>query len=116
VSFDISDPGQRALRALAEQHRPTPRRGSVPEAAVPGAEACVYALKLRFSLLAAGSSDVPGRREIDTSLRSAGLTKIVFRSESSFAASTGTACVYGSFPGSEPEFVIGAPAADGSCP
>src|SRR4051812_25227268 len=34
-SFDLNDPRQRALHALTQQHEPTPRRGIVPEAAVP---------------------------------------------------------------------------------
>jgi hypothetical protein len=114
-SFDVNDPQQRARRVLAEQHRPTPQRGVVPQAAVPGAEACVYALKLTFSLLTAGTRTVPDRQEIDTALRSAGLTKIVIHPGPSFAASTGAACVYGTFAATGPSFAIGPLASDGSC-
>jgi hypothetical protein len=116
ASFDINDPRQRALRMLAEQYRPTPRRGAVPQAAVPGAEACVHALSIEFTLLASGSRAVPDEREIDEALRAAGLMKIFVRSGPAFAASTGAACVYGTFTEAGPAFTIGPPAIDGSCP
>jgi len=115
ASFDLSDPGQRARRALAEQHRPTPSRGVVAQGAIPGAEACVYFLKLQFSLHAAGSRTAPDEQTIAAVLRSAGLTKIAVRSGPVFAASTGAACVHGGFTTTGPAFVLGPLAADGSC-
>nr|WP_296073759.1 hypothetical protein [uncultured Actinoplanes sp.] len=115
VSFDLGDPRQRALHALAQQNRPTPRRGVVPEAAVPGAEACVRALRVRFALLTAGASSAPGGPEIDAALRSAGLLKITVRAAGAFAASTGEACIYGSFGAAGPEFAIGPVATGGAC-
>ena len=116
TSFDVNDPVQRARRALAERHRPTPRRGPVPEAAVPGAEACIYALKLHFSLLTSGSQTVPDNQAIGAALNTAGLTKIVVRPGPTFAASTGAACVHGTFTTTGPAFTIAPLAADGSCP
>ncbi|GIM91204.1 hypothetical protein Ato02nite_029970 [Paractinoplanes toevensis] len=115
ASFDVNDPEQRARRALAEQYRPTPTRGVVPAAAVPGAEACVHFLRMQFSLLAAGSGAAPGEPEVESALRSAGLTRIIVRSGPVFAASAGDACVHGSFTAAGPDFVIAPPAADGSC-
>jgi hypothetical protein len=116
ASFDLSDAQQRALRALAAQNRPTPRRGAVPEAAVPAAEACVQDLRRHFTLLTANASGVPDESTVDAALRSAGLTKIVVRPGQGFAASTGTACLYGTFTEPVPDFAIGPRAADGSCP
>ncbi|MCM4081104.1 hypothetical protein [Paractinoplanes hotanensis] len=115
ASFDVNDPEQRARRVLAEQHRPIPTRGAVPAAAIAGAEACVHILKLRFSLLTAGSRTAPDKQAIEAALRSAGLTKVVIRSGPIFAASTGDACLHGSFSAAEPAFVIGPPATDGAC-
>ena len=115
ASFDMSDPQERARRVLAEQYRPTPRRGVVAAAAVPGAEACVRALRIEFSLLTAGSPAAPDDPAIERALRSAGLTKIVIRSGPVWAASTGGACVYGTFTAAGPAFTIGPPAIDGSC-
>jgi hypothetical protein len=114
ASFDINDPRQRALRELAQQ-QPTPQRGVVPQAAVPGAEACVHALNIRFTLLTSGSRTVPDEQAIDETLRAAGLTNIVIRSGPAFAASTGAACIYGTFTTAEPAFAIGPPTTDGSC-
>ncbi|WP_412746438.1 hypothetical protein [Krasilnikovia sp. MM14-A1004] len=114
-SIDINDPRQRALLTLAQQYHPVPRRGVVPEAAVPGAEACVNALTMQFVLLAGGSRAVPDRRAVDAALRSAGLVDIVVRAGPTFAASTGAACVYGRFSAAGPAFEIGPPATDGSC-
>jgi hypothetical protein len=115
ASFDINDPRQRARRALAEQYTPAPRRGVVRETAVPGAEACIYALKLHFSLLMTGSRTVPDDEAIRAALSSAGLTKIVVRPGAVFAASTGAACVYGTVTASGPAFTIGPSAADDTC-
>jgi hypothetical protein len=115
ASFDITDPQQRTRRALAEQFRPTPRRGVVPQAAVPGAEACVHALRIHFSLLASGSRSVPDEPAIDAALRSAGLTKIAVRSGPAFAASTGAACIHGTFTGTGPAFTIGPLTTDNAC-
>jgi hypothetical protein len=116
ASFDVNDPEQRARRVLEQQFRPTPRRGVVPEAAVPGAEACVYALKLTFSLLAHGSGIAPDASDVETALHSAGLTEVDVRSGPAFAASTGAACIYGKFTAAAPAFNIGPSAADGTCP
>lgn len=115
ASFDLNDPRQRALRALAEQYGPTPKRGAVPEAAVPGAEACVHALEIYFSLLAAGSRSTPQPSQVDQALRSAGLTNIVVAPGPVFGASTGELCVFGAFTTNGPEFTLGPPATDGSC-
>lgn len=106
ASYDASDPEQRMRRALAEQNPPTPRRGSVPDTAVPGAEACVHALQLKFNLLARASGTPPDEEAIGAALRSAGLTKIVVRPGPAFAASTGAACVRGTFTASGPAFSI----------
>jgi hypothetical protein len=114
ASWDVHDARERARRALVEQYRPTPRRGPVPEEAVPGAEACVHALRITFSLLAAGSATPPDEREVESALRSAGLLDIVVNGE--FAASTGAACIYGTFAADGPAFTIGPLAAAGSCP
>jgi hypothetical protein len=115
ASFDPNDPRQRARRVLAEQHRPTPTRGVVPTVAIPGAEACVYLLKIQFSLLSAGSRTAPDEQAIEEALSSAGLTKIVVRPGPVFVASTGAACVHGSFTVTGPAFIIGPLGADGSC-
>jgi hypothetical protein len=116
ASIDPNDPMQRIRHILAEQYRPTPRRGVVPEAAALGAEACIRSLKIQFSLLMAGGQNVPDKPAIDAALRSAGLTKIIVGSGPAFGASTGAACVYGTFIATEPAFTISPPAADGSCP
>lgn len=116
ASFDVNDPEQRARRVLAEQYRPLPRRGALAEAAVPGAEACVHALKREFSLRAGGSRAVPDEPAIGAALRSAGLTNIDVRPGPAFTASTGAACIYGTFTASGPGFTLGPPATDGSCP
>jgi hypothetical protein len=110
-SFDLNDPRQRALHALTQQHEPTPRRGTVPEAAVPGAEACIYLLRMNFSLLTAGSPSPPGTAPVEAALRSAGLMRIVVRPGPVFAASTGAACLSGRFTTDGPAFTIGPPAA-----
>ena len=115
ASFDVNDPEQRSRRVLAEQYRPTPRRGVVPESAVPGAEACVLALRMHFTLLTSGSRTVPDERAIGAALSSAGLMKIVVRSGPIFAASTGAACVHGTLTAAGPAFTIGPLAADKSC-
>lgn len=115
ASFDINDPRQRAQRVLAEQFRPTPRRGTVPQAAVLGAEACVYFLRLQFSLLMSGSATVPDASAIDATLRAAGLAKVLVRPGPIFAASTGAACIYGTFTPAGPAFTIGPLGTDGSC-
>jgi hypothetical protein len=115
ASFDVNDPGQRARRVLAEQHRPTPTRGVVPKAGIAGAEACVYLLRTQFALLTTGSRTAPDERAIEVALRSAGLTNIVVRSGPVFAAFTGGACVYGSFTATVPAFIIGPSTAAGSC-
>jgi hypothetical protein len=115
ASFDINDPRQRALRVLAEQFRPTPRRGIVPQAAVPGAEACVNALRLEFSLLMSGSRSEPEESAIDRTLRAAGLAKIAVRPGPVFAASTGAACIYGAFTTAGPTFTIGPLGTGSSC-
>jgi hypothetical protein len=115
ASFDVNDPGQRARRVLAAQHRPTPTRGLVPKAAIAGAEDCVYLLKMQFALLTTGSRTAPDEQAIGVALRSAGLMKIVVDSGPVFAAFTGGACVYGSFTATVPAFIIGQPAPDGSC-
>jgi len=115
ASYDSGDPQQRARRALADQHHPTPRRGTVPPAAVPGAEACVYVLRLQFSLLTSGFRSVPEGPAVDDTLRAAGLTSVVVGAGPVFAASTGAACVYGAFAAAGPEFSIGPLGADGAC-
>jgi hypothetical protein len=115
ASFDVNDPGQRARRALAEQNRPTATRGVVPAVAIPGAEACVHVLKIQFSLLTAGSRTAPDEQAVEAALRSAGLTKILIHSGPVFAASTGAACVFGSFTATGPAFTIGPLTTDGSC-
>jgi hypothetical protein len=84
-------------------------------AAVPGAEACVQALEIRFSLLMRGSRAAPDESTIDSALRSVGLTDVVIGPESSFAASTGSACVYGTFTPAGPDFAIGPASAGRSC-
>jgi hypothetical protein len=115
ASFDLNDPGQRARRVLAEQNGPTATRGVVPKVAIPGAEACVHALKIQFSLLAAGSRTAPDEQAIEAALRSAGLTKVLIHSGPVFAASTGAACVFGSFTATGPAFIVGPLTTDGSC-
>lgn len=116
ASLGADEAREQARRALMEQRRQIPRRGAVPEAAVPGAEACVHALEIHFSLLMRGSREAPGEPEIDAALRSAGLTEIVVSPRPSFAGSTGAACVYGSFTAAGPEFVIGPAAPGRPCP
>ncbi|MFC3738546.1 hypothetical protein ACFOS3_15945 [Paractinoplanes deccanensis] len=111
ASFDLNDARERARRALAQQNPPTARRGVVPEAAVPGAEACVHALRIQFSLLEAAGSERP---DLGAALRSAGLTQIVVASPS-FAASTGSACLYGTLTPAGPTFAIGPVTAGKPC-
>jgi hypothetical protein len=116
ASWDVNDARERARRALLAANAPTPRRGAVPEDAVPGAEACVYLLRLRFSLLTSGSGTAPARAEIEHSLRSLGLTEVVLEPGPVFAASTGAACIHGTFTEDDPSFTISPLAVDGSCP
>ncbi|MDY7087652.1 MAG: hypothetical protein SYR96_21395 [Actinomycetota bacterium] len=71
---------------------------------------------MQFSLLTVGSRTAPEEQAIEAALHSAGLAKIVVRRGPVFAASTGAACVYGSFTATGPTFIISQPAADGSCP
>jgi hypothetical protein len=115
ASFNLDDPGERARRALAQQDRPVPRRGALPESAVPGAEACVRALEIHFSLLMRGSGIAPSGPAIGAALTSAGLTGIVVGDDASFVASTGAACVHGAITRSGPSFVIGPVTVGGSC-
>lgn len=115
ASFDVHDPRERSRRTLAQQHTPAPRRGDVPEAAVAGAEACISLLKMHFSLLTSGSRTVPDDRAIEAALRSAGLSRIVVRPGPEFTASTGAACLSGTYAATGPAFTIGPSAADGSC-
>jgi hypothetical protein len=114
-SFDVNDPRQRALRSLAQQYRPTPLRGPVPDDAVRGAEACVQVLRVTFSLITAGARSTPSASQVDTALTSAGLTNIAVASGPVFGASTGAACLFGTFAAEGPRFTIGPLAADGSC-
>lgn len=114
ASFDVDDPRQRTQRSLAQQYSPAPRRGGVPAAAVPGAEACIHALKLQLSLRADGAR-VPDGPAVDAALRAVGLTKIVVGPGSTFAASTGAACIVGTYAATGPAFTIGPEDADGSC-
>jgi hypothetical protein len=81
----------------------------VPADAVPGAEGCVYLLRMAFTLLTAGSTRPPESRAVEEQLRSAGLEGIVMRPGPSFGASTGAACIYGAFTASGPSFEIGPP-------
>ena len=106
-TLGANDAREEARRALLRQQVATPRRGPVPDAAVPGAEACIHALEIQFALLMRGSGKKPDQATIESALRSAGLTEVATGSATTFAASTGAACVYGTVTPTGPEFAIG---------
>ena len=101
-----NDAGDRARRALEAQRTPVPTVGVVPPAAIPGAEECVRLLSLEFNLLAGGSGRVPDDAGIRAALEKNGLTGIVIRPGPAFAASTGRACIRGTFPAGVPDMMM----------
>jgi hypothetical protein len=109
------DAAERARKALEAQQSPVPRRGIVPPAAVPGAEACVRLLQLEFNLLAAAAGGTPADAAVRAALLKAGLRDPVVEPGPAFAASTGSACVVGAFTGTEPSMAITPLGRGGAC-
>ncbi len=103
-----ADPGaeERQRRALESQHSPVPRRGDVPPEAVAGAEECVRLLLLEFTLRAAGSGRAPDEADTRAALTNAGLLQPVVVAGPAFAASTGEACIVGTFTDGRPAMTL----------
>ncbi|RSM48833.1 hypothetical protein DMB66_45895 [Actinoplanes sp. ATCC 53533] len=110
-----SDAAARARRALEAANPPIPRRGPVRDDAAAIAESCVRTLRLELTLLTGGRGGRPGEPALLRTLTSKGLSGITVGKESAFAASTGTACVYGTFTAEGPELTIGPLAANDTC-
>lgn len=110
-----SDAAARSRRALEAANPPIPRRGPVQGDAAAIAESCVRTLRLELTLLTGGRGGRPGEPALLRTLTSQGLSGITVGNESAFAASTGTACVYGAFTAEGPELSIGPLAANGTC-
>jgi hypothetical protein len=103
-----ADPGteERRRRVLESQQSPVPRRGDVPPGAVAGAEECVRLLLLDFTLRTAGSGRAPDEAGIRAALTNAGLLQPVVVAGPAFAASTGEACIVGTFPDGKPAMIL----------
>jgi hypothetical protein len=103
-----SDPGaeERRRRVLESQQSPVPRRGDVPPGAVAGAEECVRLLLQEFTLSSAGSGRAPGEAGIRAALTNAGLLQPVVVPGPAFAASTGEACIVGTFTDGKPAMTL----------
>ena len=111
----VTEALERRRRNLEAQNPPTPTRGAVLAAAIAGAESCVRALRIEFTLLAAGSGTRPSDDTIRATLRHAGLTSVTVQPGPTFAASTGQACLLGSLTTEKPSFTIAQLGPDGSC-
>jgi hypothetical protein len=99
---------------LEANNTPVPTRGAVKPSVIPAAENCVHLLSLRFSLLAAGDKALT-EPTVRAELLDAGLTGVIVDPGPTFAASTGQACVVGTFTAGTPIFAITPLAGDGSC-
>lgn len=110
-----SEAAARSRRALEAANPPIPRRGPVRGDAATIAEFCVRTLRLELRLLTGGRGGRPEEPALRRMLTSQGLSGITVGEGSAFAASTGTACVYGVFTAAGPELSIGPPAARGTC-
>ena len=109
------DAEERRRKALESQQTPVPRRGDVPAAAIPGAEACVRLLQIEFTLQAAATGAAPADAAIQATLLKVGLRKPVVKPGPAFAASTGSACITGTFVGAEPSMTIAPLNPAGAC-
>jgi hypothetical protein len=105
------DAAERRRKAL--QPSPVPRRGEVPAAAIPAAEACVRQLQMELTLL--GASGNLQAAAVEAVLLRAGLRDPVVEPGPAFAASTGSACIVGSFTGTEPSLAIAPLTQAGAC-
>ncbi len=105
----------RARRALEAANPPLPRRGPVQGDAATVAESCARMLRLDLTLLTGGRGGPPKEPALHEALARQGLSGITVGNGSAFAASTGTACLYGVFTTEGPELSIGPLAADGTC-
>ncbi len=112
---DPAEAEQRRRQVLDAQQSPPPRRGVVAPGAATGAEQCIAVLRQELALRTAGADRAPGEADIRAALEGAGLTRPVVRPGPRFAASTGEACVLGTFTGGTAAFTIAALPADGSC-
>jgi hypothetical protein len=112
--FDDPDGVLERRRALEALQSPVPRRGEVPAAAVPAAEACVRLLQAELTLLGV-SAGGPADTAVEAALRRAGLRNPVVKPGPAFAGSTGSACVVGSFAGTRPSLVIAPLDPAGAC-
>ena len=110
-----SEAAARSRRALEAANPPIPRRGPVRGDAAAVAESCVRTLRLELTLLTGGRGGRPGEPALMRALTSQGLSGITVGNGSAFAASTGTACVYGTFTAEGPELSIGPLATNGTC-
>ena len=108
-----SEAAARARRALEAANPPVPRRGPVPDEAA--AESCARTLRMELTLLTSGRGETPQEPALRRTLTAMGLSGITVGAGSAFAASTGTACVYGTFTADGPELSIGPLGADGTC-
>ena len=109
------DAEERRRKALESQQTPVPRRGDVPAAAIPGAEACVRLLQIEFTLQAAATGAAPADAAIQATLLKVGLRKPVVKPGPAFAASTGSACITGTFVGADPSKAIAPLNPAGAC-
>lgn len=107
------DAAERQRRVLQAQPA-VPQRPNVPPAAVPGAEACVRLLQLEFSLRGAGTGRLD-ERAVRAALESVGLTAVNVGRGPVFTASTGRACILGTFPADRPAMEIAPLGAGGDC-
>jgi len=110
-----SEAAARARRALEAANPPVPRRGPIQGDAAALAESCVRTLRLELTLLTGGRGGRPEEPALLRTLTSQGLSGITVGSGAAFAASTGAACVYGTFTADGPELSIGPLAANGTC-
>jgi hypothetical protein len=108
-----SGAAERARRALEAANTPFPRRGPLRDEEA--AEACGRALRMELTLLTAGRGEAPEESLLRRTLLTQGLSRITISADSSFAASTGKDCVFGTFTTNGPELTLGPPAADGAC-
>lgn len=71
------------------------------------AESCAQTLRQELTLLTAGRAGRPDESALQRTLTAMGLSGISIGRESDFAASTGDACIYGTFTAKGPELSIG---------
>jgi hypothetical protein len=79
------------------------------------AESCVRTLRQELTLLTAGRAGRPDESALRRTLTAMGLSGISMGRESDFAASTGSACIYGTFTPEGPELSIGPLTRNSAC-